>query len=174
MSVTVVVCATVPEVAVTRIENVPAGVPFGLICWDALPPPHAAKTAAATSNVASSNCGARRRVLAVTLLAHRAIIPSIAARKYVQGQPCAGPCGNLLGSRNERDVVAIESITLAGVLPGVIVVDGENIALAPVGSPDAANVTGFENEPFEGETVMLNVACWPAATVALVEGTPTE
>jgi hypothetical protein len=97
-----------------------------------------------------------------------------AASKNIQGEPIAGPRGNLDGTRNERDVVAMESITLAGVLPGVIVVDGENIALAPVGSPDAANVTGFENEPFEGETVMLNVACWPAATVALVVGTPTE
>ena len=38
----------------------------------------------------------------------------------------------------------IESVTLAGVLPGVIVAD-ENIAVAPVGRPDAVNVTGLEN-----------------------------
>ena len=68
----------------------------------------------------------------------------------------------------------MESITFAGVLPGVIVGEGENIALAPAGSPDAPNVTGFENEPFEGKTVMLKVAGWPAVTVALVVGTPTE
>jgi hypothetical protein len=68
----------------------------------------------------------------------------------------------------------MESITFVGVLPGVTVGEGENIALVPVGSPDTENVTGFENEPFEGESVILNVAGWPAVTVALAIGTPTE
>ena len=73
----------------------------------------------------------------------------------------------------ECAVVVIESVTLVGALPGVIVVD-ENIAVAPVGRPDAVSVTGLENVPFEGATVRLKPAARPAETEVDVVGALTE
>ena len=73
----------------------------------------------------------------------------------------------------ECAVVVIESVTLVGALPGVIVVD-EKIAVVPVGRPDAVSVTGLENVPFEGAIDRPKVAGWPAATEVGVVGAVTE
>jgi hypothetical protein len=60
--------------------------------------------------------------------------------------------------------VAIERVTEVGLLPGVIVADGENKAVVPGGSAETLNVTGLENVPFEGDTVRPKLAVWPAVT----------
>ena len=59
----------------------------------------------------------------------------------------------------------IERVTEAGLLPGVIVADGVNEAVAPEGSADALKLTGLENVPFEGDTVKPKFAVCPAVTV---------
>jgi hypothetical protein len=59
-------------------------------------------------------------------------------------------------------VVAIESISVFGVAPGMIVADGANDAVAPTGNADTLNVTGFGYVPFEEESVNAKLAVCPA------------
>src|SRR6202007_1741395 len=42
---------------------------------------------------------------------------------------------------------------------------GVKVAFAPVGSPEAENVTGSESVPFTAVSVTLKFAVWPAGTV---------
>ena len=102
-----------------------------------------------------------------------AITPSTAPIKYSEGQPGPGASGESVGGAKERAVVVIESVTLVGAVPGVIVAEGENVAVAPIGRGDSVNVTGLENVP-EGETVRLKLAGWPAVTEVGVVGALTE
>ena len=67
----------------------------------------------------------------------------------------------------------IESVTLAGVLPTVIVAR-ENVAAAPVGKPEAVNETGLGNVTFVGATVRTKFADCPAVTEVGVAGALTE
>ena len=78
-----------------------------------------------------------------------------------------------MGGATECAVVVIESVTLIGALPGVIVADGENEAVAPAGRPDAVSVTGLENVPFDGATDKAKVPGWPAITEVGVVGAVT-
>ena len=72
-----------------------------------------------------------------------------------------------------RAVVLIVSVTTCEVVPGVTVADGENEAAAPAGSPETEKVMGLEKVPFEGTTVRLKTAGWPAVTVAEEVGVVT-
>jgi len=56
------------------------------------------------------------------------------------------------------------SVEVAAELPGVTD-GGENMAVAPAGSPLAPSVIAFENAPFCGVTVMEYVAVPPGETV---------
>ena len=89
---------------------------------------------------------AAHRVIEIRSPSH--ITPNTATIKYSEGKPSRNPRGNSQEGANECAVVEIESVTLIGVLPGVIVAEGENVAVAPAGSPEAVNVTGLENAPF--------------------------
>ena len=65
----------------------------------------------------------------------------------------------------ECAVVEIESVTVCGVAPGVIVAEGENVADVPAGKGGAAvNVTGLANVPYEGDTINAKLAVCPAVT----------
>jgi hypothetical protein len=57
-------------------------------------------------------------------------------------------------------------VKLAGDEPSVIV-DGENVAVAPGGRPVAVSVTGKVNDPLTGATVKLKTAALPGITVWL-------
>ena len=61
----------------------------------------------------------------------------------------------------------MESVTICGVVPGVIVADGAKEAVAPAGngvSGDMLNVTRLENAPSVDATVNTKFAVWPAET----------
>ncbi len=67
---------------------------------------------------------------------------------------------------------------VAAELPGVTLLDGVKVAVAPVGKPLAASVMAFENEPFCGVTVMEYVAeppgwmvCGAVVELMVKEGT---
>ena len=51
--------------------------------------------------------------------------------------------------------------------------DGENEAVAPAGSPAAVKVMRLEKVPFDGATIRLKTAGWPAVTVAEEMGAVT-
>ena len=71
--------------------------------------------------------------------------------------------------KRELAVVEIDRPTTTGLLPGVTVADGVNVAVAPTGNPEAVNVTGLEKDPFIGATVKEYVAgCPPGDTVCVV------
>jgi hypothetical protein len=62
VSVTGTLCDTLPDVAVTVIEYVPAGVPEGFACGlEEASPLQAASPAATSKSSAKRNCGASRR-----------------------------------------------------------------------------------------------------------------
>lgn len=63
-------------------------------------------------------------------------------------------------------VVAIVSITLCEVAPGVIGADGVKEAVGPAGDTVAVNLMGLENVPLEGVTVRLKTPDCPAFTVS--------
>jgi len=74
-------------------------------------------------------------------------------------------------------IVVIESVTVCGVAPGVIVADGAKEVVVPAGSGgtgDTLNITGSENAPFEGETVSAKFAVCPAVTEVAELGGVTE
>src|SRR5690349_11089401 len=58
-------------------------------------------------------------------------------------------------------------MTLVAPLPAGIVAEGENEDVAPAGTPDTVNVTGFAVVAFEGVSIRLNVAELPATTEAV-------
>lgn len=100
--------------------------------------------------------------------------PSAVAIKYQyrEGRSGPRPRGKFEDAR-ECAVVEMDSVTLAGVLPGVTVAD-ENSAVASGGTPVAENVTASVNAPFEGATESANIAGCPATTVAGAVGPVTE
>jgi len=71
-------------------------------------------------------------------------------------------------------IVVIESVTICGVAPGVIVADGAKEGFASVGMPDALNITELENVPFEDETVKAKFAVCPAVIEVVELGAVTE
>jgi hypothetical protein len=175
-------CATPPDAAVTAIVYVPAGVPpAGLVGateedGDVPPtaPPQPANAMVAIRNSPKktweTSWGSFRpemRHPRVRNANRAAITPSEDGGVHGNG---FDPRGNV----RERAVVEIESVTDCVVAPGVTVADGEKEALAPEGSPDTLNVTGLVNAPFEGATVMMNVAGWPAGTELGPAGAVTE
>jgi hypothetical protein len=163
-------CITVPEVAVTAIVYVPAGVPVaGLSCCpDDVPsvPPQAVKPEVIRSNEASKNCDARHVARArMNRIRIPRMTPNTTSHATELGKDGTRLNGLTGRAASECAVVAIERLRLVGVLPGVIVADGLNEAVAPVGSPDTLNVTGLEKEPFEGAAVKVNMPVCPAVTV---------
>ena len=62
------------------------------------------------------------------------------------------------GLAEECAVVATERVIGVTPLPAGIVGEGERVAVAPVGSPDTANSTGFASVEFQGVTVRLKAA----------------
>ena len=72
----------------------------------------------------------------------------------------------------ECGVVAIESITVADMLPAGSD-GGENVPLAPVGKPETVNVTVPPSVPLEGAITRLKFPGLPAVTVALAAGAVT-
>ena len=147
-----------PEVAVTTIEYVPAGVPVAGLSDGAVGPgipPQATKPEAITSNETSKNCGANRRTrpLRTRRPSHMSTIAR--AAKYSEGQCGEGARGVLIGGTAECAIVAIESITVVAPLPAGIIAKGEKEGVAPDGNPDTVNVTEFAVVPFEGVTIKL-------------------
>jgi hypothetical protein len=141
----------------------------GLICGvDALPPapapPHAARPAVITSKHASANCGTRLRV---RLNQAPDAVPSPASRSNqttATGRPGVRPPGIVGGDTAECGVVEMDRVTVIGALPGVTVAEGEKLAVDIGGKFAAANVTELLKAPFEGATVKLKLAGWPADT----------
>jgi hypothetical protein len=79
--------------------------------------------------------------------------------------------GRVNGPRGFRGVVFMAMavvwmvrVEVADVLPGVTDA-GEKVAVAPVGSPMAASVTGLEKAPFCAATVIVNCALDPGCMV---------
>ena len=79
-----------------------------------------------------------------------------------------------MGHTEERAFVMTTNVTVVGLAPGVIVAEGENVAVVPVGRPVAVNVMGLENVPFKGATIRLKSAGCPAATEVCEVGGVTE
>ena len=73
----------------------------------------------------------------------------------------------------ECAVVAMESVMGVTPLPAGIVAVGEKVAVAPIGKPDTASITGFAVVPFEGVIVRLKFAGLPATTESVEVGTIT-
>ena len=71
-------------------------------------------------------------------------------------------------------MVAIESISVFGATPGMIVADGANDAVAPTGSADTLNVTGFGYVPFEEERINAKLAVCPAVIAWGATGAASE
>jgi hypothetical protein len=181
VSDTVVESEPLPEVAVTVIGYTPAGVPVcGLICWpDEDPPPGAPQAvmpAAIRSNVASTNCGAKRTAPPRAARTPRlSSTPNAAIHSTETGKNRSGLLGEAGNEAAVCGVVVMESIMdVFPLLPAGIVADCEKVAVAPDGSPDAVNVIAFAVMVFNGTTtIKLKFAGCPAVTAAVGVGTFT-
>jgi hypothetical protein len=163
VNVTVVVCTSEPDVAVTVIVDVPAGVPVGGGGVELLPHPAMviASSAATVMNVA----GAKRRC---RLFLPKKINPNkIVANARVQSANCGVIRGARLaeGGKAPRAVVAMERVVVAAVAPGVTLV-GLNVALDADGNPEAEKEIAFGKPPVAGVAEIVKVAVCPAVMVA--------
>lgn len=158
---------------------IPAGVPVaGLSCGGEDGPdptaPQATSPAAATSNNTNRSCGARHRTRPPEARSKSPARPITVPNRQSNGKTGQDPRGEKVVDAVVCGVVVIESVTVCGVPPGVIVADDANEAVAPAGRGDTLNVTGLENVPFEGDTVKANIAVCPAVTGGVELGGVTE
>jgi hypothetical protein len=172
--VSVVESEPLPEVAVTTIGYVPAGVPMPVLTDGAagpITPPQAIMPAAITSNETIDNVAVNRGtgLLKTRRLNHASTITR--PTMYITGQCDEGVCGDLKGGRVECAIVAIESVTVEAPLPAGMLVEGEKEGIAPIGNPDAVSDTAFAVVVFAGTTIRSNFASWPATTEMLGTGT---
>ena len=160
VSVTVVVCTSDPDVAVTVIVDVPAGVPLAAELHPVTP---MARSSATVTNIA----GVSRRLrpvlpneISASRIAANAKLHSASGRT-VHGFEVGGvDPGKVL----PRIVVATENTVVAVVAPGVTLV-GLNVPVVAAGNPDAVNVTAFAKPPVPGVSVIVKFAVCPAVTV---------
>jgi hypothetical protein len=169
VSVIVTECETPPEFPVTVSEYVPAGVPVAGFGWgvDAVPAPtslQATNPEASANNNTNRICGAKRRMRQPEVQnASAQIARANASATSIDCKDKPRPNhGEWSAVDSVCAVVEIESVTIFGVAPGVIVADGVKEAVAPAGNADRLNVTGSENVPFNGETVSAKFAICPA------------
>lgn len=167
INVTVVECTAVPEVAVTTIEYVPAGVPFGLLSTvrEAQPARYPAiATSRTNAAVGTKRRSGDRSYPARPIPARNSAIAESANHvgNDVGTLGSCGPSGRAgVAETVVRDVVVTVIVVL---VPGVTEL-GLNVASAPVGKPDAVKVTWLDNVPATGAVVITNIADPPAATV---------
>jgi hypothetical protein len=84
------------------------------------------------------------------------------AKPYIGKAPVPKPRGQEAADAAVYGVVVMESVTVCGVAPGVIVADGAKEAAAPGGSGvTTLNNTGSENAPFDGDSVKEKFAVLP-------------
>jgi hypothetical protein len=150
-----------PDVAVTVIVDVPAGVPVGAGGVGLLHPTMPiARRSVIVTNVAGANLRWR------WVLVNKIVLSRIAASAKLHNTNCGGIRGvrGVDGGNAPRTVVAIESVDVVAVAPGVTLV-GLNVAVAAVGNPAAENVIAFAKPPVAGVAVIVNIAVCPAVTV---------
>jgi hypothetical protein len=146
---------SVPEVAVTVMVKVPAGVPLGLTVGPLAQPEM--YLAEIISKIRAA-AGIRRRA-SMRLKFARAIPASRSASAEIivhDGNDLGvlGVCGpNGLGTfvAEVRDVVVIVSVVLVPADTD----DGLNVAAAPAGNPDAVNVMGVGKVPAIADVVIV-------------------
>jgi len=168
--VTVAECETPPEVAVTIIGYVPAGVPLaGFTCGEEDGPvptaPQATRPEAATISNANSIPGARRRIRTTHAMRHSTTRLNTTPAVHSNRKSGEDPLGKFILDASVCGVVVIESVTVCGAAPGVIVADGANEGIVPAGrevAGDTPNVTGLANVPSIVETTSAKVAVRPA------------
>jgi hypothetical protein len=154
--VTVAVCDKVPEVAVTVMVEVPAGVPLGLelllLLQPAIPRTTSSITTLKPARITRKRCSALRIRRSVANITHAARAQSkIGSGPRGEGRP--GITYTLL-----RDVVAMLRVVATEVLPGEPLVGLNDTVVPSVGAPDCENVTVCGNPPAPAVTVMGKVA----------------
>jgi hypothetical protein len=154
------VCTSDPDVAVTVIVDVPAGVPLAALLQPVTP---MARSSATVTNIAGVSRRLRpvlSKVISASRNAAKAKLHSANGRT-VQGLEVGGvDPGKVL----PRIVVATENTVDAEVAPGVRLV-GLNVPVVAAGNPEAVNVTAFAKPPVPGVRVIVKFAVWPAVTV---------
>ena len=169
VSVTDVESEPLPEVAVTTIGYVPAGVPVCVLTCcpdDELPAgaPQAVKPTAIRSNEARTNCGASRSPPRMARSPRPSTMPNAAIHNAVMGKDRRGKLGETGNEAVECAIVVMESVTGVFPLPAGIVA-GENDAVTPEGNGVAtAKVTALAVVVFAGTTMRVKFASWPAVT----------
>jgi hypothetical protein len=123
---------------------------------NAKPPPHPERVAIPPSEASSRTVSVIHRLPCLLVAKSR---PASESRVVASDQPDRLPAGLIA-----VDAVWILNCEVADELPGVIE-GGEKVAVAPGGSPLAANITGLENVPFCAFTVMEYWAVPPGVTV---------
>jgi hypothetical protein len=140
------VCTSVPEVAVTVIGYVPAGVPRFEPTFGNPPPEQPLMYPAEISSSANAPIGINRRTERRPNFAYVSKVSPIIVANAINHSGRFGALG-LNGVRivcdSPRAVVVTVSVVLA---PGATEV-GLNVPAAPVGNPLAVNVTLFANAP---------------------------
>jgi len=181
--VTVVVCTSEPDWAVTVIVDVPVGVP---VCGGGVfvtpPPPHPEITAPIRSTAAISTADAKfgRLLRPAPKRANCAETKTINVKNTetstrIQRTGCDGVRGKRFadGGKIPRAVVEMESVVEVAVEPGVKL-EGLKLALDAAGRPLAENVTALGNPPALGASVTTKFAVCPAVMVTGATGPPVE
>ena len=146
-------------------------------CGDEVGPlptaPQAIRPVAATISNANSIPGARRRIWPAHAPLHstaRLNNTPVTPSNCKDGED---PLGKIILDAAVCGFVAIESVTVCGAAPGVIVADGAKEIVVPAGMGvdwDTPNVIGLVNVPSIDETTKANVAVCPAVIGGLELG----
>ncbi len=162
----VVVCVTLPLVATTPTVYVPAGVP-GVPPPDVPPPPQAAIVSTAASS-SSIPIFARQLSWAFRIPGMTKAIPGNASQNPNSTVPRARPIRDCCTWKVDVGLrVVTASVVLVAALPGVSCA-GLKMHDIVVWSPVQLNVIGLLKVPDAGVSVIVNVAEFPADTVAEV------
>lgn len=158
-------CTSDPDVAVTVIVDVPAGVPLAAELHPVTP---IARSSATVTNIA----GVSRRlrpVLPNVISASR--IAANAKLHSASGRTVHGFAAGVVnpGKVLPRIVVATENTVDAELAPGVRLV-GLNVPVDAAGNPEAVNVTAFAKPFAPGVSVIVKFAVCPAVTVTAAPG----
>ena len=166
-------CTSVPEVAVTVIGYVPAGVPRFEPTFGNPPPEQPLMYPAEISSSTNAPIGIKRRTDRRPSFAYASEISASARANAINHSGRIGPPG-LLGVRIISDVPRAVVVTVSVVLaPGATEV-GLNVPPAPVGNPLAVNVTLPANAPPTVAVLIVYVVEVPAGTVCVVGVGVTE
>ena len=156
-----VVCTSEPDVAVTVIVDVPAGVPFMLLH----PPMPIASSSATFPNITVVS----RRLRPVLPNAMNASRIALSAKLHSANCGGVHGFGLLDGGKPLCIVVATENIVVATLAPGVTD-GGVNAGVVAAGSPEAEKVTAFGKPPAPGVIVIVKFAVCPDVTVTAAPG----